>query len=258
MGKVISVCNPKGGTAKTSTSVNLACSFTTVNKKVLLIDFDPQRSASVALGYEYTDVEHNIATALLDNVSVKKCITPYLKGGFDVVLSSDDLVALPSVLHSKVNAQSSLYSCLEPIINDYDYIIIDTPASLNLITQCAMCASDYIIIPVCCDIFAIDSMNTLLEKYLLLKEQGKAHCSILGIVRTLFDKEQSLSKTISHELEHSFKDLLFTTSVSYNQKISESSSAACPVLVYDKTSVGAREYLSLCGEILKKTRTSSL
>ena len=254
MGKVISICNPKGGTAKTSTAVNLACAFTTINKKVLLIDFDPQKSASVALGYEYSDVEHNIATAILDKVPLEKCISPYLKGGFDVVLSSDDLVALPSVLHEKANAHKALYETLLQVKDRYDYIIIDTPASLNLITQDAICACDYLLIPVCCDLFAIDSMNMLIEKYASLKEQNLAFCNLVGIVRTLYDKDLPLSIPISKQLEEHFKDLLFKVKISYNQKISESSSAACPVLLYDRTSVASIEYLSLCAEFIKKTR----
>lgn len=113
MGRIITISNPKGGTAKTSTAVNLSCALRTVNKKVLLIDFDPQRSSSVALGYEYTDVEHNIATAVLDGVSADKCITPYLKGGFDVILSSDDLVALPTVLREDTEPASRLKKSLQ-------------------------------------------------------------------------------------------------------------------------------------------------
>lgn len=254
MGKVIAICNPKGGTAKTSTAVNLACAFTTINKKVLLVDFDPQRSASVALGYEYADVEHNIATCIFDNVPIDKCITPYLKGGFDVVLSSDDLVALPTELKERVNPHLALYDTLKPIVDKYDYIIIDTPATLNFITQCALCACDYLLITVSCDLFAIDSMYALIDKYASIKIEGLAHCNLVGIIRTLYDKDQPLSKAISFELEQSFKELLFKTFISYNQKISESSSAACPILIYDRTSTASIEYLSLCGEFIKKIR----
>lgn len=254
MGRIITISNPKGGTAKTSTAVNLSCALTTVNKKVLLIDFDPQRSSSVALGYEYTDVEHNIATAVLDGVSAEKCITPYLKGGFDVILSSDDLVALPTVLREDSDPTSKLKCVILKLKDRYDFVIIDTPASMNLITINAVCAADYLVIPVCCDMFAVDSMKTLLDNLLDLKEQQLCKCNLLGILRTIYDPMQPLSSRISHELKESFKDLLFSTKISYNPKISESSGAACPVLVYDRTSLGSREYLSFAGEFLKKIR----
>ncbi|MGN0893990.1 MAG: ParA family protein [Succinivibrio sp.] len=254
MGKIISVCNPKGGTAKTTTVVNLSCALTTVNKKVLLLDFDPQRSASVALGYEYTDVEHNICTALLDNVPIDKCIIPCPKGGFDVVLSSEDLTALPSELREDPRPTDALFNALSSIVDKYDFIIIDTPASLNLITINAICASNGIVIPVCCDVFAISSMKSLLDEILSLKERGVASCQLLGILRTLYDPQQPLSKRISSELSNAFKELLFRTSISYNPKISESSGAACPMLVYDRTSLGSREFLSFAGELLKKVR----
>lgn len=254
MGKIVAICNPKGGTAKTSTAVNLACALKTVNKKVLLVDFDPQRSASVALGYEYTDIEHNIGTVVLDNVDIEQCITPYLKGGFDVILSSDDLVALPSALQGKLNSYNALEKALDKVKNKYDYIIIDTPASLNMLLVCAICAADYMIVPVCCDLFALDSMKMLIDKYKDLKEKGLTNTILLGIIRTMYDKLQPLAKTISDELEKSFDELLFKSSITYNPKISESSSAALPVLLYDRTSLGAQEYLSFAGEFLKKLR----
>ena len=257
MGHIITICNPKGGTAKTSTAVNLACAITAVHKKVLLVDFDPQRSASVALGYEYADIEHNIGTALLDNVPIKSCITHYLKGGFDVILSSDDLVALPSTLHDKIDSHLCLSNALSKIKDNYDFIIIDTPACLNLITINAMCAADSLVVPVCTDMFALTSMSTLLEKYHELKSQNQAHCRLLGIVITLYDPILPMSQRIHDELAHAFRELLFNTAITYNPKISEATGAAIPVLLYDKSSLGSRQYLSLAGEILKKLRDLS-
>lgn len=254
MGKVVSFCNPKGGTAKTSTVVNLACALTTVHKRVLLVDFDPQRSASVALGYNNTDVENNLGTAILDNVDIKRCITSYPKGGFDIVLSSDDLTAIPAVLHDNPVSHLALKKVLDTVKDRYDYILVDTPASLSMISICAICASDYLIVPVCLDMFSIDSMNTLLSKYYSLKEQGKTSCVFAGLLRTLFDINQPLCRTINKELETAFTDLLFKTKITFSHKISESSSAACPVLLYDRTCLGAQQYLSFTAEFLKRTR----
>ena len=171
-----------------------------------------------------------------------------------MILSSDDLVALPTVLREDTEPASRLKKVLANIKDKSDFIIIDTPASMNLITINALCASDYLVLPVCCDMFAIDSMKTLLDNLLELKEKHLSKCNLLGILRTIYDPMQLLASRISHELEESFKDLLFATKISYNPKISESSSAACPVLVYDRTSLGSREYLSFAGEILKKLR----
>ncbi len=254
MGYIISICNPKGGTAKTSTAVNLCCALTTVNKKVLLIDFDPQRSASVALGYEYFDAESTIFSAVLDEAPIEKCIVHYTQGGFDLSLSTEDLIALPTSLRDRVNAHEALLDAIMPIVHKYDFIIIDTPAAMNAITECAICASDYLIIPVCCDFFSVDSMSGLIKKYHELKEKSLTHTKILGILRTMYDRLLPHAISISNELESSFADLMFKTRITYNPKISESSSAAVPVLLYDRTSLGAKEYLSFAGEVLKKLR----
>ena len=254
MGVIITLCNPKGGTAKTSTAVNLCCGLKAVNKKVLLVDFDPQRSASVALGYEYFDSENNISSSVLDGVPIESCIVPYAKGGFDLSLASDDLIAIPAALRERLNAHEALADALAPVKNKYDYIVVDTPATLNMITITAICASDYLIIPVSCDIFSVDSMMGLIKKFHELKENGLTHSSILGILRTMYDKLLPLASTISSELESSFNDLLFKTKITYNPRISESSSAAVPVLLYDRTSLGSQEYLSFTGEVLKKLK----
>lgn len=254
MGKIVAFCNPKGGTAKTSTVVNLACALTTVHKRVLLVDFDPQRSASAALGYNNADVENNLGTAILDSVDIRNCITSYPKGGFDIILSSDDLTAIPATLHDSKDSHLALKNVLDVVKDRYDYILIDTPASMSMINICAICASDYMVTPVSLDIFSIDSMNTLLSKYYQLKEQGKTYCVFIGLLRTLFDESQPLCKTINKELENAFRDLLFKSKISFSHKISESSSAACPVLIYDRTCLGAQEYLAFTSEFLKRTR----
>ena len=225
-----------------------------MNKKVLLVDFDPQRSASVALGYEYFDSESNISSSILDGVPIEDCIVPYAKGGFDLSLASDDLIAVPAALRERLNAHEVLADALAPVKDKYDFIVVDTPATLNMITIIAICASDYLIIPVSCDIFSVDSMMGLIKKFHELKENGLTHCNILGILRTMYDKLLPLASTISAELENSFSDMLFKTKITYNPRISESSSAAVPVLLYDRTSLGSQEYLSFTGEVLKKIR----
>ena len=141
--------------------------------------------------------------------------------------------------------------------DNYDFIIIDTPACLNLITINAMCAADSLVVPVCTDMFALTSMSTLLEKYHELKSQNQAHCRLLGIVITLYDPILPMSQRIHDELAHAFRELLFNTAITYNPKISEATGAAIPVLLYDKSSLGSRQYLSLAGEILKKLRDLS-
>lgn len=254
MGNIITICNPKGGTGKTSTAVNLCCALKTVNKRVLLIDFDPQRSASVALGYEYFDAEHTISSAIIDDVPIESCILHYTKGGVDLCLASDDLIAIPQVLKDVPNSHLCLYHVLNNLRERYDFIIVDTPATLNMLGVIGICASDYMVITVCCDLFSIDSMHNLINKYHELKEHGMTHTKILGIVCTMFDKLQPLSDIILNELKSSFNELLFKTKITYNPRISESSSAAVPVLLYDRTSLGSTEYLSFAGELLKKMR----
>lgn len=252
MGQIITICNPKGGTAKTSTAINLACAMRAVNKKVLLVDFDPQGSASCALGFMQTDIECNLATAILDNVNIENCIVPYLKGGFDVILSSDELVAVPPALNDDPNAHLCLYNLLYPLKDRYDLIIVDTPASLNLLTKAAICASDFIISTVSLDILSVDSMASLMNFYEKLKSNGMTGAIVLGLLRTMYEPLHKMCDVISNELEHSFTDLIFKTKISYNPKVSEASSAACPVLLYDRSSKVSREYLSFCAEVIKR------
>ncbi|MGN0915498.1 MAG: ParA family protein [Succinivibrio sp.] len=252
MAIITAICNPKGGTAKTSTAVNLCCALSCINKKVLLVDYDPQRSAGCSLGFEISDVEHNLASCILDGISAEKCVVPYTKGGFDILLSSDDLIAVPSSFNDRSDAHLCLLNSLKPLVNSYDHIIIDTPASHNLLLVSSLCAADFLIIPVSLDVFALNSMSSLMTLFEKLKIEGKSTGRILGVLRTLYDPMQPLSEGISKELEKNFGDLLFKTKITYNPKISESSSAACPVLIYDRSSVGSREYLSLCAEFLKR------
>ena len=200
MGQIITICNPKGGTAKTSTAINLACAMRAVNKKVLLVDFDPQGSASCALGFMQTDIECNLATAILDNVNIENCIVPYLKGGFDVILSSDELVAVPPALNDDPNAHFCLYNLLCPLKDRYDLIIVDTPASLNLLTKSAICASDFIISTVSLDILSVDSMASLMNFYEKLKSNGMTGAIVLGLLRTMYEPLHKMCDVISQPL----------------------------------------------------------
>ena len=253
MGKIVSIANQKGGVGKTTTSINLSTVLAKRGKKVLLMDADPQGNATSGLGIN-KEQQFSVYDVLIEDIEVENTLQSTIVKHLDLCPSNINLAGAEVQLVSMEEREYRLKKKIDSIKDKYDFLIIDTPASMNLITINALCAADYLVLPVCCDMFAIDSMKTLLDNLLELKEKHLSKCNLLGILRTIYDPMQPLASRISHELAESFKDLLFATKISYNPKISESSSAACPVLVYDRTSLGSREYLSFAGEILKKLR----
>ncbi len=252
MSLVLSIVNQKGGSTKTSTAVNLACAIAATRRRVLLIDLDAQGSATVALSLDRADSDKCLAGSLIADNDIVDTIVHYEQGQFDVIPSSDDLIAVQVAIYNEDDRTQKLNKHLELIKDDYDLIIIDTPPSLNLLTENAMCASDYILIPMPCEYFALDSLLTFLDVYNGLKREGLSKAKLLGIVRTLYEEERPLSKEIHDELEKHFDDLLFKTVIPFSSSIIECTSIGRPVMFYDKSSNGARSYLNLAGEVLQK------
>lgn len=254
MTEIIAVANAKGGSAKTTTAVNLCCALAATGRKVLLVDLDPQCSATVAVGFEHNAEQRSLAGVLISGNDLSDVLLHYVKGSFDVIPSGEDLTAVPVALYNEPDGIRRLRHALVPVAGEYDFIFIDCPPSLSVLTKNALCASNYLLIPMVCDYFAIDSLMSLVSLYEQLNQSGEARVQLLGVVRTLFEEEHPLSRQISRELQLQFKGLLFDTLIPYNERISESTSAGRPVMLYDKSSVGARAYLTLAGELLRKLR----
>ncbi|MCR5084246.1 MAG: ParA family protein [Succinivibrionaceae bacterium] len=251
--KVIAIANHKGGTGKSSTAINLSCALAVTRRKILLVDLDPQGSATVALGYE-RDSSPSLAAPLLEGSPIADCIVRYEAGRFDFIPSGDELTAVTVALYQEIAKERRLRASLSKVVGNYDYVIIDCPPAGGLLTINALCASDYLLIPMPCEFFALDALNSLVAQFTELNSRGLANVSLLGVVRTFYEEQRELTAAISAELEQGFGPLLFDTIIPFNARISEASSLGKPVMLYDRSSQGARSYLVLAGELLQKMR----
>lgn len=249
---VISIANNKGGVGKTSTAINLACAFANTQRQVLLIDLDPQGSATSSLMPEPPSPVVNLGRALINQGSLLTCIYEYELGHFDLMPATDDLADFVVQLQNDMGKEQRLKEALVPLLPLYDIIIIDCPPALNLLTVNALCASDELIIPATCEYFAVEGLSSILQMFQELKKKHQSYVHFMGIVRTMYDRGQSIAKTISQNLKQSFGELIFTTIIPFTSRISEAPSIGRPVILYDKSSIGAKAYLSLAGEILTR------
>lgn len=255
---VLSVANHKGGVGKTSTAINLACAFAGTRRRVLLIDLDPQGSATVSILRKRPTGLISSGNALMSEASLVPCIKPYNLAKFDLVPANDDLTAFCVSCINEEGKEFRLKNALSSLRLIYDLIIIDCPPALNLLTINALCASDDLIIPTTCDYFAVDGLSSLLRLFEKLKTDGMSNVRLMGIVRTLYSLGEPLAKKISEDLKSNLGTLLFNTIIPYTSLISEAPSMGRPVILYDRSCLGSRAYLSLAGEILKRMEQNRL
>jgi chromosome partitioning protein len=252
MGKIIAIANQKGGVGKTTTSVNLAASLGVLEKKVLLIDADPQANASSGLGIDietiaigtYQIIEHSHAP----NEAVIKCSAPNV----DIIPAHIDLVAIEIELVDKENREYMLKEALASIKDEYDFIIIDCAPSLGLLTLNALTAADSVVIPIQCEYFALEGLGKLLNTIKSVQKIHNPDLDIEGLLLTMFDSRLRLSNQVVEEVQKHFNDMVFDTIIQRNVKLSEAPSFGESIINFDATSKGAANYLSLANEIIKK------
>lgn len=252
MGKVISIANQKGGVGKTTTAINLCTAIAQENSKVLLVDTDPQSNATSGFGFKTDAIENSVYELLIGKKQTADCITETMVDNLHLIRSNINLVGIEIELVRMEGREFVLKNKLEEIKNNYDFIFIDCPPSLSLITLNALTASDSVLIPVQCEYYALEGLTLLLNTIKMIKTKLKPDLDIEGYLLTMFDTRVRLSRQVAREMEKHFQNKLYETKIMRNVKLSESPSFGKPIAVYDPESTGARNYAELAGEFLSR------
>ena len=251
MNKIVSLTNQKGGVGKTTTSVNLAVSFAVSEVKTLLIDLDPQSNATTGLEQITDEPKGTIYDVIIRGSKTKDIITNTKLEFLDMITSTNDLVGAEVELVNLMSREHQLEKALKSIRKKYDYILIDCPPSLGLLTLNALTCSNSVIIPIQCEYYALEGLGQLLNTVRLVQKNLNQKLEIEGVLLTMYDSRLNLSKQVADEVKGFFKDKIFETIIHRNVRLSEAPSFGKPALLYDANSTGAQNYISLVEEILK-------
>ncbi len=258
MGKVISIANQKGGVGKTTTAINLAASLAVLEKKVLLIDADPQANATSGIGFDVRNIKTSIYECLINEVNPNDIILNTEIEGLDLIPSHIDLVGAEIEMLNMPNRERMFKEVIAKITTDYDYVLIDCSPSLGLITVNSLTAADSIIIPVQCEYFALEGLGKLLNTIKIIQGRLNPDLEIEGFVLTMYDVRLRLSNQVVEEVKKHFQQMVFDTIIQRNIKLSESPSFGKPVILYDAESKGAINYLNLARELLQNNNETRI
>ena len=256
MPEIIVVANQKGGVGKTTTSINLAAALQRINYKTLLVDLDSQGNATSASGLNRSTEKASVYDVLMGLKNIEDCFVTSQHDGFTLLPSNSDLMAAEIELLNTNNRESVLKEKINSISREFDYILIDSPPSMNILTLNALAAANEIIIPVQCEYYALEGMSGLLESIYKIKETINPDLQIKGVLRTMFDSRNSLSVEVSAQLKKYFGDKLFWTFIPRNVRLAEAPSHGMSAVSYDPECLGSKAYLSLAKEVTKKTMES--
>ena len=255
MGKVIALANQKGGVGKTTTAINLSASLAVLEKRVLLIDADPQANATSGLGFDLKSIENSIYECIIDKIDPKSAILKTEVEGLDLMPSHIDLVGAEIEMLNQPDREKILKQVTDNLKTEYDYILIDCSPSLGLITVNALSASDSVIIPVQCEYFALEGLGKLLNTIKIIQSRLNPELQIEGFLLTMYDSRLNLSNQVLEEVKRHFQDMVFNTIIQRNIKLSEAPSYGIPALLYDASSNGAVNHLNLAKELIERNST---
>ena len=253
MGRIIAVANQKGGVGKTTTSINLAASLAVKGKKVLLIDTDPQGNATSGFGIEKNEVENTIYELILEECSIQDCIIKDILPNISIIPSNVNLAAAEIELIGVEKKEFILKSAVDYVIDQYDYVIIDCPPSLNMLTINSMTTANSVLVPIQCEYYALEGLSQLIHTINLVKARLNPDLEMEGVVFTMYDARTNLSMQVVENVKNNLNQYIFKTLIPRNIRLAEAPSYGMPICKYDSKSAGAEAYMNLAEELIKKT-----
>lgn len=255
MSKTLAIVNQKGGVGKTTTSVNLAASLASYGKKVLMVDMDPQGNATTGCGINKNSLKTTVLDVLVDELPVEKAIKRCECSPFHVLPANGDLTAAEVELLQVISRENRLRTALARVKNNYDYILIDCPPALSMLTVNALVASDGVLIPMQCEYYALEGLSALMNTIEQISKHLNPQLQVEGLLRTMYDPRNSLTNEVTAQLRSHFGDKVYRIAIPRNVRLAEAPSFGQPALVYDKHSKGSLAYLGLAAEIIRRAKT---
>jgi chromosome partitioning protein len=252
--RILAIANQKGGVGKTTTAINLATALAAVGKLVLIIDIDPQGNASTGLGVDRHNRDKNVYDVLMGDITLQDAICKSVIPNLDLVPSTPDLTGAELELIEMDNRSHRLEEAIKPVQDKYDYILIDCPPSLNLLTLNALVAVQSVLVPLQCEFFALEGLSLLIKTIERVRSTLNSKLEIQGVVLTMFDKRNNLSDQVAQDVRDYLGDKVYKTVIPRNVRVSEAPSHGKPVLIYDYRCAGSQAYIKLAGEVIRREK----